>query len=225
MTNIWQVLNSASANIVDQVRASLVEIWSEDGGIGAGTIWHRDGLILTNAHVIVEQRTVRRDLRVVLQDGTQYAATVIAYDTQRDLAALSIDADDLPTVTIGNSRDLRPGQYLMALGHPWGIRNALTAGIMIGIGSEVTENPDGRDWIALDLKMRPGHSGGPLFDAEGRLVGINTMIQGPVVSFAVPVDVVKRFLQEVFAEREPAAAAASQAPEAQARTYEGPIVV
>lgn len=206
MTSIWQQINTSAATAVDTVRDNLVQIVNPQGNMGAGTIWQSDGLILTNAHVVVD-RQPRRDLTVVLQDGTRYMPQLLAYDRQRDLAALSINAKDLPTIAVGNSRDLFPGQYLMAIGHPWGVLDAITGGVVIGTGDKLPEVGDEREWIALDMKMRPGHSGGPLFDSEGRIVGINTMIRGPEVSFAVPVDVVKKFLKDALGNWQPAQAA------------------
>lgn len=191
--NLLQQLNDALAGTVDAVRASLVQIVNGRGA-GAGTIWHSDGLIVTNAHVV----RGRHHLYAVLPDGRKLPATIIAYDEMLDLAALAVDADGLPTITPGDSRQLQPGQWVMAVGHPWGVLNAVTSGVVIGVGAqlpEVGQMQPGREWIALDLHMRPGHSGGPVVDAAGRLVGINTMITGPDVGFAIPVHVVKAFLK------------------------------
>jgi serine protease Do len=113
-----------------------------------------------------------------------------------DLAALSIEASGLPTIEPGDSRKLRPGEWVLALGHPWGVIGAATGGIVIGIGADLPEMPfAGREWLAVSLHMRPGHSGGPLIDTAGRLVGVNTMINGPDVGMAVPVHVIKKFLR------------------------------
>ena len=108
--------------------------------------------------------------------------------------------NDLPAIQVGRSRDLLPGQWLMALGHPWGVPDALTAGIVIGTGRELPQM-NGRDWLALDMAMRPGHSGGPVFTPQGEMVGINTLITGPQVSFAVPVDAATLFLKESLGSR------------------------
>jgi serine protease Do len=195
MSTIWQQINDAAADAVSKVRASLVQIQSEEGNIGAGTIWHSDGLVITNAHVAANREEARK-LRVMLQTGESYPAQLIAIDKERDIAALAIEARDLPTIAIGSSSSLHAGEWLMASGHPWGILDALTAGIVIGTGEKLPEVDDNKSWIALDMKMRPGHSGGPLFNQAGEIVGINTMIRGPEVSFAVPVDEVKLFLSE-----------------------------
>lgn len=197
MGSIWQQINDAAANSVANVRRSLVQIMSDEGSIGAGTIWHEDGLIITNAHVVMG-REKRRNLHVMLQSGDSYAASLIAIDKERDLAALAIEAHDLPVIQVGNSDALQPAEWLMASGHPWGVLDAITAGIVIGTGDTLPEVGDNRPWIALDMRMRPGHSGGPLFNSAGELVGINTMIRGPEVSFAVPVDEVKTFLKKTI---------------------------
>ncbi len=213
MANLLQQWSEGMAAVVHGAHQSLVQITSDEGGLGAGTIWHPDGLIITNAHVVIEQyrgrmgmiqETMRRDLRAVLPDGETFPANLIAHDHHNDLAALAIEAADLPTIKPGDSQSLRPGQWVMALGHPWGVPGALTAGVVIGTGAQLPEIGDGREWIALSLKLRPGHSGGPLVDADGRLIGINTMITGPEVGFAIPVNTVKRFLKGTIGTTQPA---------------------
>jgi len=167
-------------------------------GHGAGTIWHPNGLILTNAHV-----AANRNLRVTLADGRTFPAHLLARDPGLDLAALAIDASDLPAIELGRSQQLRPGEWVLALGHPWGQIGAATGGVVIDPCADLPEMETGREWLTVSLHLRPGHSGGPLIDAQGRLVGINTMMNGPDVGVAVPVHVVKRFLRESL-ERETA---------------------
>jgi len=197
--NIWQQLNESMAFTIDTLRQSVVQITTDDGAIGAGTIWHSDGLIVTNAHVILESPDQpRKDLAVILSDDRLYPAQVIGYDAEKDLAALAVDTDNLPTITAGASSDLTAGQWVMAVGHPWGLVDSLTSGVIIGIGTNLPERFDDREWIALSLKLRPGHSGGPLINVDGQLIGINTMIAGPEVGFAIPVDIVKHFLKDVI---------------------------
>jgi serine protease Do len=186
-------LNNGLADVVEKVHRSLVQI-TNGRGAGAGTIWHPDGLIITNAHVIWGHQ----NLNVTLPDGRKLPAQVIAYDKDLDLAALTVNANDLPTIEPGDSRLLKPGQFVTAIGHPWGVQGAITSGVVIGTGANLPEMPPGREWIALDLHMRPGHSGGPLVDSAGRLVGINTMITGPDVGFAIPVQAVKTFLKQAL---------------------------
>jgi serine protease Do len=187
--SVLEQLNGALSGIVAEVCRSVVQVRDEARGAGAGTIWHADGLIVTNAHV-----ARHGPLKVALYDGRVLPAQLIARDDARDLAALSIDARDLPTIRVGSSRALHAGQWVMSLGHPWGVLNAASGGVVIG--SRVPELPDAdADLVVCDLHLRPGNSGGPLFDAQGRLVGVNTLITSPSVGVAVGVDAVKAFLK------------------------------
>jgi serine protease Do len=192
VSDLLRQLNEEMASVADGALRSLVQI-SDGQGNGAGTIWHPDGLIVTNAHVVAG----RHSLEVTLSDGRTFPAQVLAQDQDRDLAALAIKASDLPTIELGDSRRLRPGQWVFALGHPWGVTGVVTAGIVIGLGAEWPEMPSsGQDWIAVSLHVRPGNSGGPLVDVQGRLVGINTIMTGPEAGFAIPIHVAKSFLRE-----------------------------
>src|SRR5262249_22048692 len=140
-------------------------------------------------------RPTRSEITVTLADGTTLPAKVLAQDTEHDIAALAVDAHDLPTIRLGDSRNLRSGQLVLAVGHPWGVMGAVTAGIVIGSGANLPEIPGGeREWVVIDLKVRPGNSGGPLVDAQGHLIGINTIMTGPQAGAAVPIHSIKRFL-------------------------------
>jgi serine protease Do len=206
MSNLIQQLNGEMSIAVEKARRSLVEIHNGHRGSGAGTIWRSDGLIITNAHVVHG----RSSLNVTLPDNRTLPARVLAHDDHLDLAAVSIEASELPTVEQGDNHSLRAGQWVVALGHPWGIAGAVTAGIVIGVGAQLPEvSATGREWIAVSLHMRPGYSGGPLIDTDGRLIGINTMITGPDVGMAVPVHVVKEFLRQAGL-NEPVAATESK---------------
>ena len=178
-----QQLSAEMADVVAEVRRSLVHVRNGGRGAGAGSIWHADGLILTNAHVVGS-----RALRVTLPDGRDLPASVVAHDSGLDLAALAVEADGLPYISLGGSMRLQPGQLVLAMGHPWGVSGAVSAGVVIGMGPHLPEmRSPGRDWLVANLRLRPGHSGGPMMDVQGRLVGINTMITGPEVAMAVPV--------------------------------------
>ena len=191
MSKLLQQLNLELAEIVEKTRRSLVQINNgKQSGVGAGTIWHADGLIITNAHVVR-----RAPLEVVLPDERRLPAKVLAHDTETDLAALSINAVNLPTIELGDSIGLQPGQLVLALGHPWGIAGAVCAGPVINVGPPPEIPRLHREFIQAGLQLRPGHSGGPMVDVQGRLVGINTMITGPEVGLAVPLHVVKEFLK------------------------------
>ena len=105
-------------------------------------------------------------------------------------------------IAIGDSQRLQAGELVLALGFPWGVTGGATSGVVIGVGAGLPElRGDGREWLAASLHLRPGHSGGPMIDALGRLVGINTMMNGPDVGVAVPVHVAKRFLKQADEQR------------------------
>jgi serine protease Do len=193
VTDLLEQLNVEMSTLIERVRPSLVEISNGGGGVGAGTIWHPGGFIVTNAHVVG-----RRNLYVTLADGRALPARLLAHDAGLDLAALEIEGKDLPTIELGRSERLQPGQWVLALGHPWGVRGAATAGIVIGLGPHPEGIMGERNLIQVNLPLRPGHSGGPLIDARGRLVGINTMMNGPEVGLAVPVHEAKSFLRNAL---------------------------
>lgn len=194
MTGVLERVNAAFAGVLDDVSSSVVQVLDESRGAGAGTIWHSDGLIVTNAHVVQ-----RGPLKVALRDGRVLDAKLIARDDQHDLAALAVEANGLPTIQVGSTRMLHSGQWVMALGHPWGVAHAATSGVLIRVGRH-TEFPAeaGDDWVVADLHLRPGNSGGPLIDAQGRIIGVNTLMTGPGVGVAVSVEAVKEFLRQAL---------------------------
>ena len=190
--NILRDLNADLQTAVARARASVVRVSNDEVGGGSGLIWSSEGLILTNAHVV---RTPAPT--VTLPDGRELPAQVRARDPQRDLALLAVKASGLPTLPLGETEHLRPGTWVLAIGHPWGVANAVTAGVIIGGGVDMPElTGTQRDWLMVSLVLRPGNSGGPLVDAAGRLLGVNTIMTGPAVGGAVPVHVVRQFLQQ-----------------------------
>lgn len=194
MSALLEQLNDELALVADGIKDSLVQVRGSRGGVGAGTIWHPDGLILTNAHVVQ-----RPPLIVTLTDGRTLEARLLATDTSRDLAALMVEASGLPTVRLADSRKVQPGQWVLAMGHPWGVAGSVTAGAVIGLEQEDGHGRwPGRQWIVVGLNLRPGYSGGPLVDARGRLLGINTMMTAHNVGMAVPVHVAAEFLREAL---------------------------
>lgn len=197
MASLLSQLNNNLANLAGNVKQSLVYI--ENGrGQGAGTIWQEDGLIVTNAHVVAGHS----GLHVTTSDGTRLPARVIAENRDLDLAAIVVEANELPTIEIGNSKALQPGEWVMAVGHPWGVRGAVTQGVVIGTGDQLPERPaHGRDWLAMSLHLRPGHSGGPVINIDGELVGVNTIMAGPEVGIAVPSHIAKSFLKDALGAR------------------------
>ena len=127
---ILEGLSTNLASVIGEASQSIVQVRNRHGGAGAGTIWHSDGLIITNAHVVREGSPT-----IVLRDGSEHSARILAHDAEQDIAALSIDASDLKPMALGESAKVRPGEWVVAIGHPWGVRDAATAGVVIGVGS------------------------------------------------------------------------------------------
>jgi serine protease Do len=192
MTDLIARLNDEMADMVDRVRRSLVHISNGGQSHGAGIVLTPDGLILTNAHVVR-----RRSLRVTLSSGETLVARVVAYDPERDLAALKVDAQGLLALDLADSTELQPGEWVFAVGHPWGVPGAVTSGVAISAGAEVNgRRASAQEWLPVNLSLRPGNSGGPLVDAHGQLLGVNTVMVGSEVGLAVSAQVIKDFLRE-----------------------------
>ncbi|MFN2223323.1 MAG: S1C family serine protease [Candidatus Promineifilaceae bacterium] len=191
MADLLAQINDQMAAVVEDARRCLVQVHNGRHGAGAGTILHADGLIVTNAHVVKRQSP-----KVTLMDGRTLPARLLTYDEDLDLAAVAVEARELPTIELGRRGQLRPGQWVVALGHPWGVTGASTAGMVIDVGRPLDGLPYRGELIQVGLSLRPGHSGGPMVNGSGRLVGINTMISGPEVGLAVPIHCVKRFLKQ-----------------------------
>jgi serine protease Do len=172
--------------IAEQLRRSTVLIRTGGRGSGSGVIWASDGLIVTNAHVARSER-----LRVELWDGRDFAAAVTSSDPRRDLAALRIEARGLPAATPADSSRLRPGELAIAIGNPMGFVGALTTGVIHSAGP--IRGAGSQEWIQASVRLAPGNSGGPLADARGRVIGINTMVAGRV-ALAIPSNAVSAFL-------------------------------
>ena len=192
---LLQQMGEEQAAIAERVQRSLAVVSNGGRSGGAGVVWSQTGVILTNAHVIRH-----RTPQVELTDGRQFEAEVIAHDQRRDLAFLQLPTADLFPIARGQSSSLRPGDWVLSVGHPWGVRGAASAGSVIAVGrpSEQVGRYEG-DLIQVGLHLRPGHSGGPMVNAQGELVGLNTMIAGPNVGLAVPLKVIEAFAQEQFA--------------------------
>jgi len=176
-------------------RPSLVAVFARRSGAGAGILWSAHGLVLTNRHVLG-----RHTPRVLLSDERSLDAEVIAVDDEIDLALLRIPAADLPAARIGDSTRLRVGELVFTLGHPWGQRNAASLGIVSHLGSAHTRGRRGViPVIRTDARLAPGNSGGPLLNAAGEVVGINTLIVGGNQGVAIPSSVALDFVENVRA--------------------------
>jgi len=170
----------------EQLRRATVVVETEKRGNGSGIVWSSDGTIVTNAHVVGGPLT-----RVQLWDGREFPARVASRNVRRDIAALRIEASGLRAAEIADSSAVRPGQLAIAIGNPMGFVGALTTGVIHsvgpirGIGSET--------WVQAGVRLAPGNSGGPLADALGRVIGVNTMVAGRL-ALAVPSNTVRDFL-------------------------------
>jgi S1-C subfamily serine protease len=172
-------------------------------GTGSGFVYDEKGHIVTNYHVIEDAE----ELSVALADGQTYPAEIVGQDPTNDLAVIRIDAEDLPEpVPLGDSDALRVGQFVVAIGNPFGLERTLTAGVISSLG-RVIRGPDNRfigEVIQTDAAINPGNSGGPLLDLSGRVIGVNSQIVSPSqanagVGFAVPSNTVRRVVPELIA--------------------------
>ena len=166
-------------------------------GNGSGVIIDAEGHILTNNHVVERAE----DVRVTLTDGREYEARVIGRDPKTDLAVLQVDVTEpLPVATLGSSDTLRVGDWVMAIGNPFGLSHTVTAGIVSGKGRIIGAGPYD-DFIQTDASINPGNSGGPLFNMDGEVVGINTAMvpHGRGIGFAIPIDTAKPLIPQMVA--------------------------
>ncbi|XP_076820498.1 serine protease HTRA1-like [Clavelina lepadiformis] len=166
---------------------------------GSGFIVDSTGLIITNAHVVGNQS----NLNVKLPDGREFQGRVVGIDESRDIAAVKINGSNLPRIELGTTKDLRPGEWVVAIGSPLALKNTVTAGIvsnMCRAGKELgLQHGEKRDmeYIQTDATINVGNSGGPLVNLDGQVIGINTMMASAGIGFAIPVDYVQEFLQQL----------------------------
>ena len=172
--------------IAEQLRRSTVLIHSGGRGSGSGVIWSSDGTLVTNAHVV---RTPRPTVQ--LWDAREFQAIIHSRDCLRDLVELRIKAENLPAASAADSSQLRPGELTIAIGNPMGFVGALATGVIHGVGP--LRGLGSQSWVQAEVRLAPGNSGGPLADASGRVVGINTMVAGRL-ALAIPSNAVRDFL-------------------------------
>ena len=192
--NVYSLCNEAVVNINTQVTAYdwFLQPYVQDGGSGSGSIIDKRGYILTNVHVIADATKIY----VSLFDGTQYEAEIVGTDQDSDLAVIKFTPPagmELKTIAFGDSSSLKVGQRVIAIGNPFGLERTMTTGIVSGLGRPIqnSNNRIIRDMVQTDAAINPGNSGGPLLDTNGKMIGINTMIQSSSgssagVGFAVP---------------------------------------
>ena len=171
-------------------------------GTGTGFVWDEQGHVVTNVHVLAGADSIE----VTLADGSNWAASYVGGYPDKDIAVLRIQPDrELRPVKLGSSHDLSVGQFVYALGNPFGLDHTLTSGIVSALGREI-EGFNGRiieGVIQTDAAINPGNSGGPLLDSAGRVVGVNTAIlsesgSSSGIGFAVPIDIVRRVVEQVI---------------------------
>jgi serine protease Do len=177
------------AGLADALRRVTVEVMDAGVTLGSGVLWPA-GYVVTNAHVV---RGPRATLQLV--DGRRLRGPVMARDAAADLALIRIAGAGMPAATLADLDAARVGALVVAVGHPFGVRGALTAGIVHAIGPIA---PGGPAWIQADLRLAPGNSGGPLADAAGRLVGLNARVAGPL-ALSVPMSRVIAFARAIGA--------------------------
>ena len=170
-------------------RRGMPERDLEQQSVGSGFIIASDGYIVTNAHVV----DGADEVNVKLSDRREFKAKVIGLDKRTDVALIKIDAKDLPKVTIGDPEKLKVGEWVVAIGKPFGLENTMTAGIVSGKGRDLPQE-NLVPYIQTDAAVNPGNSGGPLFNLKGEVVGINSLIFSRTggfmgLSFAVPIDI------------------------------------
>ena len=194
-----QLLAHELDGLVQSVRPSLAVVRNHHGA-GAGIIVGSDGLVLTNNHVLG-----RHSPAILLADDEEYEGRLVARDPEIDLALLKIGATGLQAIPFASEKDVRIGELAFALGHPWGQRGYLTSGIISALGKAKTSGR--RDFIPIlrtDVPLAPGNSGGPLVNAAGELLGINTMIVGGDQSVAVPAWIARQFIAQAASQLRPA---------------------
>jgi serine protease Do len=191
-------LEGALGDVAERLRQVTVQVRTGARSAGAGVVWLRTGLVVTNAHV-----ATGAGAEVVLPDGRALQGRLAARDPRRDLAVLVLPPGEHVAALRADARGLRPGELVIAVGHPLGVAYAAALGI-VHRAPNGERGPGG--WLQADIRLAPGNSGGPLADAAGRIVGINAMIVGGL-GFAVPTHVVERFVRETDRSRGGARAA------------------
>jgi S1-C subfamily serine protease len=204
-----QRLNDALTRLADSLKPALVQIRvqrattdpeSEEGprrAMGSGFVIHADGYLVTNAHVVEGAPTVQ----VRLASGRRLTGSVIGRDTRVDLALVKVSvAEPLPVLPLGDSNQLRVGELVLALGHPFGLEQTVSFGIVMRKGAPLQAAAPGFDWVQTDAAINPGNSGGPLVNMAGHVVGVNSMAsRNGSIGFAIPVNLVKGLLPQLLA--------------------------
>ncbi len=211
-TSFETMLRNAAARIAPAVvnvdvsgEVNFGRLFSQEvQGKGSGVIISPDGYIVTNNHVVRIGRDIARDITVTLSDGRVFRARVLGTDARNDIALLKVDAKNLPAAQLGDSDRLQVGDWVIAVGNPFGFESTVTAGIVSALNRRVgglRGLPD--NLIQTDAAINQGNSGGALADSRGRLVGINTAIFTPSggnvgIGFAIPINQVREVVKEIL---------------------------
>ncbi|MET0485370.1 MAG: trypsin-like peptidase domain-containing protein [Candidatus Rokuibacteriota bacterium] len=202
--------NDLLADLADKLKPALVHVRVRRAGgrdaeetspgeprrsTGSGFLIDPNGLIVTNAHVVEDSDS----LQVRLSDGRRFSGRVIGQDDRVDLALVRIEgATNLPTLPLGDSNRLRVGEFVMALGHPFGLEQSVSFGIVSRKGAPLTVAAPGFDFIQTDAAINPGNSGGPLVNMAGQVVGVNSMAaRNGSIGFAIPSNLVKLLVPQL----------------------------
>ncbi|HEX9014015.1 MAG TPA: trypsin-like peptidase domain-containing protein [Anaerolineaceae bacterium] len=186
--------------VLQRASRSIVQVRNGHAGVGAGILWSADGWILTNNHVLGQPVG---ELTVILPDGNAFPARLLGRDPEVDLALVKIEGSNLPQAEIADSSKLVVGQLVFAIGHPWGQPGYVTAGILSALGQVATRGGAKIPILRTDLALAPGNSGGPLLNAAGEVIGINTMIVGGDQGLAIPSQVTIEFVSRISRENGP----------------------
>ncbi len=208
-TNTMEIFQKASPAVVYVTNTALrrglfsLDVMEIPRGSGTGFVWDKNGLVVTNFHVISGAQKVT----VTLQDRSEHRAEVIGVAPEKDLAVLRVKDPpaDLVTLPLGDSSELTVGRKVLAIGNPFGLDTTLTTGIVSALGREIraARNRKIRGVIQTDAAINPGNSGGPLLNSLGQLVGVNTAIYSPSgasagIGFAIPVNTVKDVVPQLI---------------------------
>jgi serine protease Do len=184
----------AAVGLVERLRPSVVRVHGPGPAGAAGIVW-RSGAVLTNLHVVAGAGGAPW---VTGTDGRRRRARVVAASPSLDLALLALAEDGLPPAAVGHSGRLRVGELVFALGHPWGQPWAVSAGIVSGLGVVRLPGQAGPEaCIRSDVLLAPGFSGGPLANARGEVVGVNTLVLGGDLAVAIPSDRARRWVDSL----------------------------
>jgi serine protease Do len=202
--------NNLLADLADRLKPALVHVRVRRGGpvakddaespgeprrsTGSGFLIDPTGMIVTNAHVVEQAEWIQ----VRLSDGRRFNGRIVGLDNRVDLALVKIDAADLPSLPLGDSNRLRVGEFVLALGHPFGLEQSVSFGIVSRKGAPLTVAAPGFDFIQTDAAINPGNSGGPLVNMAGQVIGVNSMAaRNGSIGFAIPSNLVKLLVPQL----------------------------